>query len=85
VSLEQPQAECRHRVVVRAPGYAGREVVEGGADCDIILGWRGADGSAVFSDIGGQKERGWNSDEGRGGLFRLRPDNGAATIEIRYV
>jgi len=26
VSLEQLQAECRYRMVVRAPGYAGREV-----------------------------------------------------------
>lgn len=68
--------QCQFRMQVRERGFAAREIIGAGDRFyDIILGWREPDGSIVFNDIGGQKERGWNPDEGHGGLFRLRPDD----------
>jgi hypothetical protein len=65
------------RMKLHERGFVAKEVIAPGGDFyDVLLGWRNpADGSIVFNDIGGQKERGWDPEKGHGALWRLHRDN----------
>jgi hypothetical protein len=72
--------QCQFKMTVPA-GFTAREVIQAG---DVLydpqLCWFEADGSAIVSDIGGQRQRGWDPDAGHGALYRLRPDDTLETI-----
>lgn len=72
--------QCEYRMSL-PEGFTGREVIPAG---DVLydpqLCWFEDDGSAIVSDIGGQRERGWDPDAGHGALYRLHPDDRLETI-----
>jgi hypothetical protein len=72
--------QCEFRMTV-PEGFRSREVIEAG---DVLydpqLCWFESDGSAIVSDIGGQRQRGWDPDAGHGALYRLHPDDRLETI-----
>jgi hypothetical protein len=71
---------CQFRMTV-PPGFTAREVIGvGGELYDPQLCWATEDGGVIVSDIGGQRQRGWNPDEGHGALYELRPDDSLRTI-----
>jgi hypothetical protein len=72
------------RMKVRHTEYTAREIIPVGTGYfDVLMGGdrddRGglveADGSFVFGDIGGQRNHGWNPNEGHGGIFRVNRDD----------
>jgi len=72
--------QCQFRMTV-PPGFTSREVIPpGDVLYDPQLCWFEEDGSAIVSDIGGQRQRGWDPDSGHGALYRLRPDDTLETI-----
>lgn len=69
-------ADCELRLEFREPGFAVREIVPPATTLfDPMLGWVDEDGCVVFCDIGGQREPGWNPEEGHGSIWRLHPDD----------
>jgi hypothetical protein len=72
--------QCQFRMTV-PEGFRKREIIPvGDALYDPQLCWFEADGSAILSDIGGQRQRGWDPEAGHGALYRLRPDDELETI-----
>lgn len=64
--------DCEFRVRVVEDGYETREVVSVGEWLyDPQLRWTDADGGTVISDIGGQRTRKFDPNEGHGALWRL--------------
>jgi hypothetical protein len=72
--------QCQFKLTV-PEGFTVREVIPAG---DVLydpqLCWFEADGSAIVSDIGGQRKRGWDPEAGHGAMYRLRPDDTLETI-----
>jgi len=72
--------QCEFRMTV-PEGFTAREIIQAG---DVLydpqLCWFEPDGSAIVSDIGGQRQRGWDPEAGHGALYRLRPDDSLETI-----
>jgi hypothetical protein len=72
--------QCEFRLTV-PQGFSQREIIPtGDVLYDPQLCWFEEDGSAIVSDIGGQRERGWDPEAGHGALYRLRPDDTLETI-----
>ncbi|GHF36609.1 hypothetical protein FHX82_006759 [Amycolatopsis bartoniae] len=73
------RAQCEFRMTV-PEGYTAREVIPaGGPLYDPQLCWPTEDG-LIVSDIGGQREPGWDPDAGHGALYELRHDDTLRTI-----
>lgn len=74
--LSQLAAECELRLELHEPGYRVREIVPPATTLyDPMLGYVDDDGSLVFCDIGGQREQGWDPEQGHGAVWRLHPDD----------
>ncbi|MGC9537443.1 hypothetical protein [Streptomyces sp. UG1] len=72
--------QCQFRMTV-PEGFTAREVIPvGDVLYDPQLCWFEEDGSAIVSDIGGQRQRGWDPEAGHGALYRLRPNDELETI-----
>jgi hypothetical protein len=70
------QKEREFRLRPLEKGYSVREVIPAGDQLyDPQFGWLEADGSLIFSDIGGQERHGWEPSLGHGAILRLKPDD----------
>ncbi|MFE9327624.1 hypothetical protein ACIHDR_38315 [Nocardia sp. NPDC052278] len=72
------RAQCEFKITV-PEGFSAREVIGVGKLYDPQLCWSTEDG-VIVGDIGGQREPGWNPDEGHGALYELRHDDTLRTI-----
>jgi hypothetical protein len=84
VATIREENEMRLRVL--EPGFEVREVVPPGAPnapesfFDPFFCFADDDGSVVVMDIGGQREPGWNPNQGHGSIWRLHPDDSVTPI-----
>src|SRR4051794_11941551 len=68
--------ECALRLRFQEPGFTVREIVPPATTLyDPMLGWVDDEGCVVYCDIGGQREPGWDPDQGHGSVWRLHPDD----------